>query len=265
VDIKTCGLNVDKVSLREVVMSTKQTLAQTDTPLPDIDNDPVFNRIFAMAGPFSMTAKEAMYSLYLAVKYVIKNKIPGDFVECGVWQGGSAILAALTFREIGDDSRTFWLYDTYEGMTEPTEVDIDSSGGKAFDYIEQWGDDGKWVYADLDKVKANFEKFGLTGDKFRFIAGDVLQTIPRDFPKKVSILRLDTDWYESTKVEMEYLYPKLSAEGVLIVDDYGHWAGSRKAVDEYFSTRHSPLLNRINIGVRFAIKPRRSFRELLGF
>lgn len=247
-------------NIRTVFMSTRQTLSQVDVPLPDIDQDPIFNRLFAIASPFSMTAKEAMYSLYLSVNYVVRNNIPGDFVECGVWKGGSALMAALTLRELGDDQRTFWLYDTYDGMTKPTEADIDSSGGKALDYIEQWGDEGRWCYANLEAVKSTFEALGFSGDRFRFVVGDVVQTIPANLPKKISILRLDTDWYESTKAEMEFLYPLLLEGGVLIVDDYGHWAGSRKAVDEYFSTGPLPLLNRINIGVRFAIKPHKRAR-----
>lgn len=239
---------------REIVFSTKHAVMLHDHPVPDVDRDPVFSRIFEQARPFSMTSKEVMFSLYDSIRYVVTNGIPGDFVECGVWRGGCSLTAALTLRELGDTSRRLHLYDTYEGMTKPTEHDIDCEGGSAGEYIERFGDDGKWCYASLEDVRDTFYSHGFDENLVRFVKGDVLQTLKQDLPETISVLRLDTDWYESTKFELEQLYPNISRNGVLIIDDYGHWEGSRLAVDEYFSSRGSLLLNRISVGVRSAIK-----------
>ncbi|CAN5394255.1 N/A [soil metagenome] len=243
-----------KHNVREIVFSTKQTVRLEDYPIPDIDQDAMFAKIFHIARPFTMTGKEAMFALYEAVRYVSALGISGDFVECGVWRGGSALVAALTFRELGDPRR-LWLYDTFEGMTAPTEVDVDRDGGRAADYIERYGDDGHWCYAGLDEVRATFSDLGFDAESVTFVQGDVLQTLLEAKPETAAIVRLDTDWYESTRLEMELLYPRLQPGGVLIIDDYGHWAGSRLAVDEYFADRPRPLLNRTTPAVRMAIKP----------
>jgi hypothetical protein len=239
---------------REIVFSTKQSVTLQDYPVPDIDRDELFLKIFNLARPFTMTGKEAMYALYEAVRYVSALGIPGDFVECGVWRGGSALVAALTFRELGDPRR-LWLYDTFEGMTPPTDVDVDRDGGRAADYIAQYGDNGRWCYAGLQEVRETFSALGFDEQIVTFVQGDVLQTLPAICPERAAIIRLDTDWYESTRLEMELLYPRLQPGGVLIIDDYGHWEGSRLAVDEYFSNHPRPLLNRTTPAVRTAVKP----------
>ena len=240
-------------SVREIRFSSKHSVELQDYPIADIDRDSVFTNIFEKARVYSMTNKEVMYSLYLAVRYAIENKIPGDFVECGVWRGGSALLAALTFREFGDANRVIRLYDTFEGMTKPSEEDIDIEGEAASDYIERFGDAGHWCYENVDAVRSVFFKHGIEKN-VQFIVGDVLNTLLTDVPESVSVLRLDTDWYASTKAELEVLYPRLVTGGVVIIDDYGHWNGARAAVDEYFSDRPRPLLQRTTYAVRTGIK-----------
>jgi predicted O-methyltransferase YrrM len=92
--------------------------------------------------------------------------------------------------------------------------------------------------------------------RFRIVEGDVLETLPAQAPAMLSVLRLDTDWYVSTKHELEQLYPRLLPGGVLIVDDYGYWRGARKATDDYFQTLHArPLLHRIDYTGRICVKP----------
>ena len=236
---------------RDIVFSTKHRVSLEDYPVPDIDRDPVFTRIFEEAREYTMTGKEAMFALYEAVRYVCSRKIPGDFVECGVWRGGSALVAALTMRELGD-LRPLHLYDTFEGMTPPTSADVDYEGGRAADYIDQYADETGWCYAGEDDVRHVFGSRGL-GEWVRLVKGDVLQTLQSERPSTISLLRLDTDWYESTKLELELLYPAISPGGVLIVDDYGHWEGARTAVEEYFADGGRPLLNRINHTVRLAV------------
>ena len=237
----------------DIVLSTKMKLELHDYPIKDIDSDEVFSSIFNKARPFTMTGKEAMFALYDAVRYIVRNDIPGDIVECGVWRGGSALLAALTLRELGV-KRPIWLYDTFDGKTAPTEKDIDREGQSASAYIEEYGDAGKWCYADLNDVRNTFASYGFNNEDVHFVQGDVLQSLPETHPRNVSLLRLDTDWYASTKIELEILYPRLSQYGILIVDDYGYWAGSRAAVDEYFEKGPMPLLSRVTDQVRLAVK-----------
>jgi predicted O-methyltransferase YrrM len=120
--------------------------------------------------------------------------------------------------------------------------------------MESFSDETGWCYASLDQVSQNFAAAGLSTKTSHFVKGDVMETLKDNLPEQISVLRLDTDWYESTRFELEVLYPRLSKGGVLIIDDYGHWSGSRKATDEYFSSIQAPLLNRVNDQVRLCIK-----------
>ncbi len=223
----------------------------------DIVEDEAFNRINDKCKDFTMTSKESMYALYKAVAYVIKNKIPGDFVECGVWKGGSMMLVANVLLELNASDRKLYLYDTYEGLPEPTENDF-SLTGKKDAAIHNWkkeqkSDHNEWCYASFEEVKRNLGLTKYPEENVFFIKGKVEETIPATIPSNIALLRLDTDWYESTKHELIHLFPILSKSGVLIIDDYGQWAGSKKAVDEYFP-QNEILLNRVDHTVRVGIK-----------
>ncbi|CAN7689725.1 TylF/MycF/NovP-related O-methyltransferase [Aminobacter sp. LjRoot7] len=251
-------------SKRPIIYSSRHAAEVEDQPIADIDRDPLFTELFAIAREYTMTSKEVMFSLYQAARYVAVRQIPGDFVECGVWRGGSSLLAALTFRHLDKPAkrhllkkprpRQLWLYDTFEGMTAPTAADVDIGGNSASGYIEQFADDGRWCYADAADVRNTFDTNGFDDSQVRLVKGDVLETLRKPVPEAISILRLDTDWYESTKLELEVLYPRLVTGGVLIIDDYGHWEGSRQAVDELFAKTPSLLLHRTSYAVRTAIK-----------
>jgi hypothetical protein len=205
-----------------------------------------------------MTSPERVAALCAAVEYVVRNRIPGDFVECGVWKGGSTMAAALMFRRLGDASRTLHLFDTFTGMSTPGDVDREAaSGAAAADLLatEDPNRSNTWAVSPLEEVRGNMAGVGYPGERVRFIKGKVEDTIPRLAPQAISILRLDTDWYVSTRYELEHLYPRLSRAGVLIIDDYGHWEGARKAVDEYFGgLPDAPLLCRIDYTGRIAVK-----------
>jgi O-methyltransferase len=243
---------------RNIVYSSKHKTEVYDPPLQDIDRDPLFTEIFDVARHYTMTSKERMYTLYQSCRYIISSKLRGDYVECGVWRGGSSILAALTFEKLlgVNHGRKFYLYDTFEGMAPPTDKDVDLHGKKAAEYMQQFGDDGKWVYAGDEEVVENFKKSGVKNIEAIVIAkGMVEQTIPRIAPKKISILRLDTDWYESTKHELIHLWPRLTPEGICIIDDYGYWKGSQEATDEYFRDEPRLFLHRIDGESRLIVKP----------
>ena len=207
----------------------------------------------------TMTDISSLVNTATACRYVVNNNIPGDFVECGVWRGGHGILAKLIFERMGSD-KTVWMFDTFAGMAEPGNEDVSSfyKIPAIHDYLKNKKEThNEWCYASLEDVQKNCVSFGIDPDDLRFVKGDVCETLSVDanLPSEISILRLDTDWYESTKMELDVLYPVISEKGVLIVDDYGTWEGCRLAVDKYFQSSHyKPLLQVINGGVRSAIK-----------
>ena len=225
---------------------------------PDIKNEE-FWQIYALCKPFTMTSIERMFSLYTSVDYVLSSNIEGAFVECGVWRGGSSMLIAkmLSNRKVTD--RKIYLYDTYEGMSEPTDNDVSFKGADAKVLLRESEDNKEtsvWCLAGLDDVKANLKSTNYKENNISFIKGKVEDTLPQNKPQeKIALLRLDTDWYESTKHELIHLYPDLVERGVLIIDDFGYWQGCQKAVVEYIEEEKiSILLNRVDSTGRVAIK-----------
>lgn len=219
------------------------------------DLEPEFWDLYEQSAPYSLTSVERMYALFSAVRYIVENKIPGDFCECGVWKGGSSMLIANALVYFKDSSRKIYLYDTFEGMSEPSVKDYDLNGIHASKLLVGDRENNKfWAYSPLDEVRENMTKTSYPKENIIYIKGKVEDTIPSTIPLKISLLRLDTDWYESTMHEMTYLYPILSKEGVLIIDDYGHFKGCKEAVDEYFQSSLMPFLCRIDYTGRILIK-----------
>jgi O-methyltransferase len=220
--------------------------------------EPEFEWLISRCEPYTMTSRARLYSMLQATRYVVQAQIPGDIVECGVWRGGSSMVAALTLLGLGDTERKLWLYDTFEGMPEPGERDVGLRGEDAHAEWERNRQDelSKWCYSPLEEVRANMLGTGLTSDRFEFVQGMVEETLPARIPERVALLRLDTDWYASTYHELVHLFPLLSPGGVLILDDYDQWEGVRTAVDEYLRDQGIHLLlNRIDYAGRVAIKP----------
>jgi len=214
-----------------------------------------------MANQLTMVSYERLSSTILASHYVVQNDIAGDFVECGVWRGGNALVAASVFRRYGSDKKV-WLFDTFAGMTAPTDHDFQYSDGKLAApqyHASLKKEHNEWALAHLGEVTKTFRDFSLS-DRAIFVRGDVndtLRDVNQVLPPSISILRLDTDWYESTMTELGVLYPRLSVGGCLIVDDYGHWAGSRKATDEYFTKMgNRPFLQSTDYSGRAGVKLR---------
>jgi hypothetical protein len=140
----------------------------------------------------------------------------------------------------------------------PQDVDVHANGQAALpEFIQgQRGEDSSAVcYASLNEVKSAMARTKYNPDRVHFIQGKVEDTIPGQAPESIALLRLDTDWYESTRHELEHLFPRLSPGGILIIDDYGDWQGARKAVDEFIAS-HAPtlFLSRIDDTGRLAVK-----------
>lgn len=227
----------------------------TGAPTADMGED--FAAIYQRCRKYTQTSVHRMHALYEAVLYIERAAVPGDIVECGVWKGGSSMLAASTLLRTNSRERSLWLYDTYEGMSAPTDRDRDRNGALASDMMASSGKDGDiWCYASLETVRRNMATVGYPETKLQFVRGKVEDTIPGILPKQIALLRLDTDFFESTYHEFTHLYPLLAPRGVLIVDDYGHWQGAREATDRYFQECAQPiLLNRIDDTGRIGIKP----------
>ncbi len=246
-----------KIKLIRFIKNLLKHTTTTSLYPPDFEDFHI--EIIKKVRPYSMTSNERLYALIEAVKYVVQHNIPGDLVECGVWKGGSMMAVAETLLKLGVSDRKLYLYDTFAGMTAPTDEDKDMEEQSASELLIKDANHKKesvvWAFATIDEVKNNISTINYPSANIHFVKGDILKTIPATMPEKIALLRLDTDWYESTRHEMKHLYPKLCSKGVLIIDDYGFWKGSRKAVDEYIANHKIPLLlNRIDDTGRTALK-----------
>ena len=225
---------------------------------PDVD--PWILVIVERLQGMHMTSPERITALCKSVEAIVAADIPGDFVECGVWRGGSMMAVALTLQHLGRHDRRLVLFDTFEGMTPPSAADRDLTGATAARLLQETSGDKSvqiWAYATLPEVQANMRSTGYPEAMIGYVQGKVEDTLPARAPERIALLRLDTDWYESTIHELRTLWSRLAIGGILIVDDYGHWKGSRRAVDEFFvATPGAPLLSRIDYSGRLAVKTR---------
>lgn len=220
--------------------------------VPDVDR-----ATLARIAPFTMTSMERQLALIDAVRYLARRPIPGCIVECGVWRGGSTMAAMLTLIEERDRHREVYLYDTFEGMTLPSQVDKTFDGTLAATHLERDVDrTGYWCVATLPDARHNVLSTGYPPDRVHFVKGAVETTLPTQAPlEPIALLRLDTDWYESTKHELVHLFPKVSRGGVVLIDDYGHWEGAKLAVDEFLhESSEVYYLHRIDYTGRLLIK-----------
>lgn len=224
--------------------------------MPDI-GDADFE-IMRRVEPYTMIGAHRLQAQIEAVRYIQRAQLPGAVVECGVWRGGATMAAMIVLMQMGCTERDFYLYDTFEGMSTPTDHDRRIDGRHALPefHARRTGcDSADWCRADLDSVRAAVLSTGYPAHRVHFIKGKVEDTIPGTMPPAIALLRLDTDWYESTRHEMVHLYPRLVTRGVLILDDYGHWQGARQAVDEYLDAHQiALLLTRTDYTGRMGIK-----------
>jgi O-methyltransferase len=222
--------------------------------------DPFFADLLVKIKPHTLTLSsgpEAAWALYQSIEYIVRNRIPGDIVECGVWSGGSMLLAAHALLHFGDSSRRIYLYDTFDGAPRPDECDVRWDGVPVLPTWEALRQEGRnWGFGGtVEHVKSVVLASGYPAEQFVFVPGKVEDTLPATLPARISLLRLDTDLYSSTYQELLHLYPVLSIGGILILDDYGGFEGVRAATDRYIAEHQLKLfLSRINAGVRLAVK-----------
>jgi O-methyltransferase len=233
----------------------------TPPPVMPKDFDDADIALWRRIEPYTMTNPARVYSLRRAVEYIVRSGIQGDIVECGVWKGGSSMALALALQLCDDTSRELYLYDTYDSgwpAGGPQDVTVDgTTAHELWVQAVQRGESPDTLFAKYDNVAEVMKSTGYPFDKIHLVRGKVEDTIPGTMPGKIALLRLDTDWYESTKHEFEHLYPLLEPGGVLMVDDYGLWQGSREATDEYFAKHniHMLLHRADDYGYRIGIKP----------
>ena len=254
----------NKVNFVSIIKNIKNILFNKQIKEVENQNDYLYidiseyeHNLYNLVKPYTMTSLERVVSLIRATNYIIDKGIKGDFVECGVWRGGSSMIIAKILFDRAITDRKLLLYDTFEGMVEPADIDKTYDGVLARKLLNEEPKEQSvvWAYSPLDEVKANIAKTGLNPNQIKFIKGDVSETLLDNAPEEISLLRLDTDWYESTKLELEMLFPSVTKNGLIIIDDYGHWEGCKKAVDEYINKLEEPyFFNRIDYTGRLIIK-----------
>jgi hypothetical protein len=230
----------------EILRIKKQMPINSDFSVVEASEE--IKKIIRSCSKYSMTGELRMYVLSQAVKYIKNSNLKGDFVECGVWRGGNIIL----FQKLNllyDLKRQIYAFDTFSGMSKPTQFDM-SYNILAEEYLKMGPD---LCYSSYEEFFKNVSK-ETTFENIKVIKGKVEDTLLEEMnlPENISILRLDTDWYESTKIELEILYKRLVKGGILILDDYGHWTGAKKAVDEYFG--EDVWLHYVDYSCRYVIK-----------
>ena len=229
-------------------------------PFLSPDYEPELEQTIKRVRRYTMTTPRRIAALCDGVEHAVRSGVPGAVVECGVWKGGSMMAAALTLLRLGATDRDLYLFDTFQGMPPPTEEDV-FSAYDGYNPMRHWRRRrraegvNRWHYVPADEVRAAVLSTGYPADHVHLVEGRVEETLPAAAPAEIAVLRLDTDWYASTKHELEHLYPRLSPGGVLILDDYGHYEGARRAVDEYFEAAGGqPLLTRVDYTGRVGVK-----------
>lgn len=206
---------------------------------------PEESRIISLVDERTMTGENRILNLLNCVEYVVKANLEGDFVECGVWRGGSILAMGHKLLQL-QKARDIWAYDTFEGTPEPTKEDFVLNTGQTMS--SKWSP-GKIAFASREDFDIGSKEFLDSEVNIIPVQGDIRVTLKDRKPKRISLLRIDTDIYEPVKFALEELWGLITDGGVLIIDDYDTWAGAKKATDEFFqSIGYVPLLMRMDTG-----------------
>jgi len=202
-----------------------------------------FASLFRKVRPLTMCSYARLKGLHRAVLYIERNKIPGDIVECGVAHGGSAALMALS---LPDHARKLWMFDTFQGLPEPTPENPDHPIASAY---------AGAFSASPEEVKSSLRKLGIDARTIVIVPGLFEDTLPGCGVESIALLHVDGDWYESVRATLHHLYSRVSPGGIIQFDDYGHWAGARRAIDEFIKAQGiTQPLRRIDFSGRQLIK-----------
>jgi len=207
------------------------------------DVDPDTAATIRAVREYTMLPYDKLVPVIDAARYIAAERIAGAVVECGVWRGGAMMSIARTLMAAGDE-RDLYLFDTFDGMPPPSDKDRANDGVAAAALLagrQRTTSDHIWAYASLADVQQAMSSTNYPAEHVHFVPGLVEDTLPGRAPEKIALLRLDTDWYESTRHELQHLPQRLSPGAVVIFDDYGTWAGARQAVDEWLPTLPHPL------------------------
>lgn len=190
-------------------------------------------RLTRTVQPYTLVSPERIQNLYRLARRIEIEKIPGDVIECGVCNGGTAaVLARLASRS--RLNRTVWLMDSFQGMPEVSELDrIGADGHTAESHV------GKEV-GNPERVREVLRKAGVNFKRVQIVAGWFQNTFPSVTTQKIALLNIDADWYGSVKLCLETFYDRVVRGGFISFDDYGHWPGCKAAVDEFFEARGLP-------------------------
>ena len=234
--------NLIKSIINKLIISTGYSLINNNQKIVELNNND--KKLINLAQKYSMTPQIRIFNLLQSLRYLKNKKIDGDYVECGVWKGGNIILFKKFIEDEDENSkRKIFAFDTYGGMTEPDKNDYDISNNIPANILLK-DDKNKqtnlWGICNLENVKKNIQSCVNNIENIKFIEGPVETTLntASNLPDKISLLRLDTDWYSSTKKELDVLYDRVTSGGIIIIDDYGHWGGSKKAVDDFFLNKY---------------------------
>lgn len=224
------------------------------------DGEEAVKELVPLVREHTMVSFEKLVSLWQQVTYLDSCRIAGAFVECGVWKGGAiGMAAAAHLSSLGKPRRKIHLFDSFEGLPEPVaefdgEKAVVYSGNRAQGRSKAIGE----CVGPIEDCRDLLErKLGYPAQLIEYHVGWFEDTVPRDAAGigPIALLRLDGDWYESTKVCLDHLYGQVVPGGVVVVDDYGHWEGCRRAVDEFLERIDEPvLLGHIDYAGRYWVK-----------
>ncbi|MFF4414288.1 TylF/MycF/NovP-related O-methyltransferase [Streptosporangium sp. NPDC001559] len=241
------------VALRDV----HAEIAKVVSAAPDLDHDHDFLEAAWQCEDLTLTSAAAQYALWSAVGHIVGNAIPGAVVECGVWRGGSMLLAALALLNHHVEDRDLYLFDTFDWAWEPAGGHDGMVGAEERTTgAEAATPEHMSSGTSAAEIHKRITTAGYPGERVHCVTGFVQDTVPGNAPDRIALLRLDTDQYESTLHELRELYPRVVPHGVVIVDDYGKLSGATQATDEYLAgLDHRVLLHRIDTQGRVFVKP----------